>query len=250
VVTGAGRAIGRAIALRLARDGADVVLAGIVPGELQSVAAEIEQLGRRALPVTADVSREEHVQTMVRRALESLGRIDILVNNAGIIGPTASVQQVKRTDWDEVLAVNLTGAFLCAKAVLPDMIARRSGKIVNVASVAGKIAYPLRSPYAVAKWGLIGLTLTLAQEVGEHNIQVNAVCPAPVAGARMQHIMEQRAAEQGRSVEEVKRGYRELTVLKEFVTEDDVAELTAFLASPGADRITGQAIDLNYCPRF
>ncbi|HXG10267.1 MAG TPA: SDR family NAD(P)-dependent oxidoreductase [Gemmataceae bacterium] len=245
LVTGAGRAIGRAIALRLARDGADVVLAGIIEEELKSVAAEVGQLGRRALVVPADVTHEDQVRAMADRARQALGRIDILVNNAGIIGPTAPVVQVERAAWDEVLAVNLTGAFLCCKAVVPEMIARRSGKVINIASVAGKIAYALRSPYAVSKWGLIGLTLTLAKEVGEYNIQVNAVCPGPVAGARMRRVMEQRARELGQPVEEVERTYVQTTVLKRMVTEDDVAALVAFLASPQADNITGQAIDVS-----
>src|SRR5439155_17997469 len=112
---------------------------------------------------------------------------------AGIPGHTAPVARGERAAWDDVLAVNLTGAFLCAKAVLPAMIGRRSGKIINISSIAGKIGYALRSPYAVSKWGLIGFTLSLAKEAGEHNIQVNAVCPGPVKGERMQRLFEQRA---------------------------------------------------------
>src|SRR5262249_2937339 len=146
--------------------------------------------------------------------LREFGRIDVLVNNAGVIGPHAPVWQLRRADWDEVLAVNLTGAMLCCRAVLPGMIERRSGRVINIASIAGKMAYSLRSPYAVSKWGLIGLTLTLAKEVGAHDIQVNAVCPGPVAGERMRGIIARRAAEQGRPVEAVEREYLETTLLK------------------------------------
>jgi NAD(P)-dependent dehydrogenase (short-subunit alcohol dehydrogenase family) len=245
VVTGGGRALGKAIALRLARDGADLVLASPDRAALESVAVEIEAMRQRALPVVTDVTHEEQVNAMAARALGALGRIDILVNNAGIIGPTAPVVSLRRVDWDEVLAVNLTGAMLCCRAVLPDMIARRSGRIVNVASVAGKIAYSLRSPYAVSKWGLIGLTLTLAKEVGPHDIQVNAVCPGPVEGERMRAIIATRAAELGQTAEEVERSYLEAMVLKRMVSAEDVAALVAFLVSPQARNITGQALDVS-----
>ncbi len=150
-----------------------------------------------------------------------------------------------RSDWDEVLTVNLTGAWLCCQAVLPEMIARRAGKIINIASMAGKIAYPLRSPYAVSKWGLIGLTLTLAQEVGVYQIQVNAVCPGPVEGERMRRIIRDRAVALGQVPEEVERAYVEPAAMKRMVRAEDVAALVAFLASPEADNITGQAIDVS-----
>jgi NAD(P)-dependent dehydrogenase (short-subunit alcohol dehydrogenase family) len=244
LVTGGGRAIGKTIALRLARGGADVVVAGPDRAELEAAAGEIRALGRRTLAVVADVTREEQVEAMAAAAQQALGRIDVLVNNAGIIGPTAPVVSVRRADWDEVLAVNLTGAFLCCKAVLPDMIARRSGRIVNIASIAGKIAYSLRSPYAVSKWGLIGLTLTLAKEVAPHDIQVNAVCPGPVAGERMRGVIARRAAETGNSVEAVETEYVQTMALKRFVDAEDVAAAVAFLASPAGRNITGQTIDV------
>src|SRR5208337_5503661 len=211
LVTGGGRGIGRAIALRLACEGFNLVLAGPEPVELNATGAEIQSLGRRHLEVVVEVSQGDRVRALADLALDTLGRIDILVNNAAIIGPTAPVAQVPRADWDEVLAVNLTGALLCCQGVLPGMIARRSGKIVNIASVAGKIAYALRSPYAVSKWGLIGLTLTLAKELGPYNIQVNAVCPGPVEGPRMRGIIEKRAQEIGQSIAEVERFYTDAT---------------------------------------
>jgi NAD(P)-dependent dehydrogenase (short-subunit alcohol dehydrogenase family) len=244
IVTGGGRAIGKTIALRLARDGHDVVVAGPQLHELQATVAEVEALGRRALAVVTDVRYEEQVQAMATQARQHFGRIDVLVNNAGVIGPTAPVHQVQRADWDDVLAVNLTGAYLCARAVLPAMLTQRGGRIINIASIAGKIAYALRSPYAVSKWGLIGLTLTLAKEYGEHNIQVNAICPGPVAGERMRGIIRTRAAELGQTVEEVERFYVQSTLLKRMVEPDDVAAVVAFLASPEGRNITGQTIDV------
>ena len=244
IVTGGGRGIGRAIALGLARAGANVTVAGTSEDALLETSREIRELGRRALAVVADVSREEQVEAMVERALREFGRADLLVNNAGVAGPTAPAVEVSRSEWDEVLAVNLTGAFLCAKAVLPAMMARRSGKIINISSIAGKLAYALRSPYAVSKWGLVGLTLTLAQELGPYNIQVNAVCPGPVAGERMRRVIERRAEELGQPAEEVERAYVEKTALKRMVGEDEVAATVVFLASDEADAVTGQAIDV------
>jgi NAD(P)-dependent dehydrogenase (short-subunit alcohol dehydrogenase family) len=244
VVTGGGRAIGKAIALRLAREGADVALASPDREDIEAVAAEIAALGRRGLPIVADVRREDQVVAMAEQVRKSFGRIDILVNNAGITGPTAPVARVNREDWDDVLAVNLTGPYLCCKAVLPEMVARRRGKIVNIASIAGKIGYALRSPYCVSKWGLIGLTLTLAKEVGAHNIQVNAVCPGPVKGERMQRLFDQRARELGQTPAEVERSYVEETLLKRLIAPEDVAALVAFLASPEGDNITGQTLDV------
>jgi len=244
-VTGGGRGIGKTIALHLARAGAHVAVAGPEAAALSAVTAEIQALKRRSLAIVTDVRREDEVQEMVAQTRESLGPIHILVNNAAIIGPTASVDKVGREEWDDVLAVNLTGAFLCCRAVLPEMIARRSGKIINISSMAGKMAYPLRAPYATSKWGLIGLTLTLAGEVGPHQIQVNAVCPGPVAGERIRQVIHSRAAELKRKYEEIELDLVNKAALHRMVTADDVAELVAFLASPSADNITGQAIDVS-----
>lgn len=244
IVTGGGRAIGRTIALRLARAGADITVVGRGERELAATSQEIRALGRRSLAMVTDVSQEDQVNAMAKSTLQEFGRVDILVNNAGITGPTALAINISRAEWDEVLAVNLTGAFLCSRAVLPDMMNRRSGKIINIASVAGKIAYPLRSPYAVSKWGLIGLTRTLAQEVGQYNIQVNAVCPGPVAGRRMRQVIERRAQELGQPAAEVERLYTDTTAMKRMVQADDVAAMALFLASGEADNITGQAIDV------
>jgi NAD(P)-dependent dehydrogenase (short-subunit alcohol dehydrogenase family) len=245
LVTGGARGLGRVIALRLAREGADVCLAAPEADELEATAAAVRALGRRALPVRIDVTREDQVASLVGQVQQAFGQVDLLVNNAGIAGPTVPVTHVGRADWDQVLAVNLTGMFLCCKHVLPLMLARRSGKIVNISSIAGKIAYALRAPYAASKWGVIGLTLAIAKEVGEHNIQVNAVCPGPVEGERIRRVIEARAQETKQSLAEVERSYREQTLLKRLVSAEDVAALVAFLASSEADNITGQALDVS-----
>jgi NAD(P)-dependent dehydrogenase (short-subunit alcohol dehydrogenase family) len=249
VVTGGARNLGKAIALRLARDGYVVVIA--VPqaedpegAEATATLAEIMEQGGRALTAWADVRFEDQVQKLVEFALSVPGRIDVLVNNAGIAGPHAPVERVALTAWNDVLAVNLTGAFLCSRAVIPTMQQQRSGRIINIASIAGKIAYPLRSPYAVSKWGMIGLTLTLAKELGSYNVQVNAVCPGPVEGQRMRGVIEQRARETGQSIAEVERYYSDATLLKRLVDAEDVAAMVAYLASPAGKSITGQTLDV------
>lgn len=245
IVTGGGQGIGKTIALSLAREGADVLVSGRHRETLENTAREIEKLGRRSVVAVTDVSQEPQVSTMVEAALQNFGRIDILVNNAGITGPTAPITNVSRDEWDHVFAVNLTGAFLCAKAVIPHMIERRSGKIINISSIAGKLAYALRSPYAASKWGMIGLSRTLAQELGPHNIQVNAICPGPTAGDRMRGVIAGRARELDQSEAEVERLYVESTALKRMVDPDHVAAMVVLLVSNEGSSITGEAIDVS-----
>jgi NAD(P)-dependent dehydrogenase (short-subunit alcohol dehydrogenase family) len=245
LVTGGSRGVGKAIALRLAREGMVVVTCGTDPDELKQAAAEIDKTGPQCLARIADISREEQVHSLVEEARLAYGRIDVLVNNAAVIGPTAPVASVNRQEWDAVLAVNLTGAFLCCKAVLPVMMNRRSGRIINISSIAGKIGYALRSPYAVSKWGLLGLTLTLAKEVGPYNITVNAICPGPVSGPRMDNIINQRAAELGQTPAQVEKTYLQTTLLSRFVNAEHVAELVALLVSPAGDSMTGQILDIS-----
>ena len=166
------------------------------------------------------------------------------MNNSGIQGPTAVVGDIALDDWNEVMAINLTGAFLCSKAVAPMMIDHGRGRIINISSIAGRIGYPLRSPYAVSKWGLIGLTLTLAKELGGSNVTVNAICPGPVEGDRMRKVIADRAEELGQSFEEAQQEYLDTTVLGRMVTQEDVAATAAFLAGDEGANITGQAIEV------
>jgi len=231
VVTGGGRGIGKEIALALAREGADVVVSGRQRDVLEKTAAEIQALGRRAVVALADVTSESQVSEMFDSAIQAFGRVDILVNNAGIAGPTAPVTNLSREDWDEVLAVNLTGAFLCARAVIPQMVERRSGKIINISSVAGKMAYALRSPYSASKWGMLGLSASLAQELGPHNIQVNAICPG-FFPSKMTNTML------GATGKIVLEG----TPTGRLGNEEDLKGLAVLLASEASRHITGQAI--------
>jgi NAD(P)-dependent dehydrogenase (short-subunit alcohol dehydrogenase family) len=245
IVTGGGRGIGRAIALRFASEGAAVVVAGTTAESIESVAQEIRARGGRSLAVGADVSDEAQVARMVASAIDEFGGIDVLVNNAGIAGPTALVAEVSREDWDRTIAVNLTGAFLCAKHALPGMMERRGGRIINITSIAGLRAYALRSPYAASKWAMIGLTRTLAEEAGRYDITVNAIAPGPVRGPRIDSVIRNRAAAMGRPVEEVERDYVEPTALKRMADEDDIAAMAVFLASEEGRNITGETLNIS-----
>jgi len=245
IVTGGGRGIGRAIALRFAAEGAAVTLAGTGRERLESTAREIGERGGRARVTLTDVAGEAAVKAMVAATLADFGRLDILVNNAGIAGPTAAAIDVDRDEWDRTLAINLTGAFLCAKHALPHMIGRRSGRIVNIASVAGFVGYPLRSAYAASKWGMIGLTRSLALEAGPHGITVNAIAPGSTRGERMARVIRDRAAALGKTEAETEQEYLAPTALKRMVDEDEVAAAALFLASDEARGITGETISVS-----
>lgn len=245
IVTGGGGGIGRAIALRFTREGAAVLVAGPTEEKIKSVEKEISDNGGRALAVLTDVADEADVERLVAAAISGFSKIDILVNNAGIAGPTALVPNVSRQDWDRTFAVNLTGAFLCAKHVLPHLIERRSGCIINITSIAGLQAYAYRSPYCASKWGMIGLTQTLAQEGGQYGITANAIAPGPVAGPRIERVIRNRAEQMKLPYDEVVRQYVEPTALKRMVEEEDIAAMAVFLASDEGGNITGETLNIS-----
>ena len=245
IVTGGGKGIGKAIAARYAKEGAAVVVNGTDTEAIESVSAEIVAAGGRAVAFPADIADESQVEQLTARAITEFGKIDILVNNSGIMGPTAPAVNVRREDWERTLAVNLTGAFLCAKHALPDMINRRTGCVLNITSVAGLGGYPLRSPYSASKWGMIGLTKTLALEVGRYGITVNAIAPGPVRGERIDNVIRKRAEEMGRPFEDVQGEYLEMTALKRMVENEDIAAMALFLASAEGRNITGETINIS-----
>ncbi|HEY7818260.1 MAG TPA: SDR family oxidoreductase, partial [Vicinamibacteria bacterium] len=179
IVTGASRGIGRATALALARKGFSVGLAARSADALLALESEIRDMGGRALSILTDVSDEASVGAMVGTASRDLGPIDLLVNNAGTL-IRAPVTETDSAGWDHVLGVNLKGAFLCTRAVLPSMIERRRGRIVNVSSISGKLGTPLLSAYCASKWGLLGFSLAAAEELKAQGVQVFSVCPGSV----------------------------------------------------------------------
>ena len=244
LITGGGKGIGKAIALAYARDGADVIISSRTQSALEEVAAEIEAMGRRSLAIVTDISNPEQSEAMVDKALQKFDKIDILVNNAGIEGPVADVVDMDIEGWNEALAVNLTGAMLCAKYVLKkSMIPRQSGIIINITSQRGRLGVALRSAYCVSKAALINLTQALAWEVGRYGIRVNSIAPGPVFGERVERVLREAAKKMGITFEEVVEGTEALSPLKRMVKPEEVASFAVFLASDESHDITGQTIN-------
>jgi 3-oxoacyl-[acyl-carrier protein] reductase len=234
LVTGAAHGIGEAIALKLAQEGADVVVADVDLEGAQQVAQEIEGLGRKAKAIQADVSQREAVQRLVSEAVSLFGKIDILVNNAGIIRRGTFVEHSPQ-DWEKVLSVNLGGTFNCAKEVVPLMIKQGGGKIINISSVVGKMGDIASAPsYGTSKGAINTFTKSLARELAPYGINVNAVAP---------HAIETDMSREWS--EEKRRQIVEAIPLKRLGKPEEVAEAVAFLASDGAGFITGQILDVN-----
>jgi NAD(P)-dependent dehydrogenase (short-subunit alcohol dehydrogenase family) len=245
VVTGAGHGIGRATVLALARAGADVVLVDIDGVAAEGSAAAVTDIGRRAVPIVADVGDLAAIDQMVRRAVEVLGRIDILVNNAGVTR-RAHIMDLTEADWDRIMRVNAKGVFFCLQRVAREMIARRSGVIVNIASIAGKgYAGTSNAIYAASKGAVISLTRIAALQLAPHDIRVNAICPGTTVTALSEANLRVRAQQQGLSVEEMARRRNAAIPLGRPNDPDDVAALAVFLASPGARNITGQSYNVD-----
>lgn len=243
-VTGASRGIGREIALHFADAGSNVALVARSDGVEET--AELIGEESRTLAIRADVTDESAVERAVAETVETFGGLNCLVNNAGIAGPTGPVESLERSDWDETLAVKLTGAFLTTKYAVKPLCESGLGSIVNIASVAGKRPYELRVPYAVANIGLIGLTRTLAFELADDNVTVNAVCPGPVRGERLRSVIRTAAEERGLSYEAAKEQvYTDHMPLGELVEPDEVARLVVSLADGSLRHMTGQDINLS-----
>jgi NAD(P)-dependent dehydrogenase (short-subunit alcohol dehydrogenase family) len=243
IVTGGGRGLGRAIALRFAGEGAAVVVTGTGREHLDATAADIVAAGGRSLAVVADVAKESDVERMVEATHREFGHLNILVNNAGIAGPTASVAAASCEEWERTLAVNLTGAFLCAKHAIPHLVTQRNGRIINITSIAGRIGYAMRSAYAASKWGMIGLTRSLALELGEAGVTVNAIAPGAVRGERIGNVVRDRAASLGKTTDEIERDfYVAPTALKRMLDPEEIAGTALFFASDEASGITGETL--------
>jgi meso-butanediol dehydrogenase/(S,S)-butanediol dehydrogenase/diacetyl reductase len=245
IVTGAGRGIGRAIALELAGMGADVAVAELNEDSAQRTANEVQRLGRRALAVRVDVTRAEDRAAMVERTLGAFSRIDILVNNAGIYRSAATPLEITEDHWDSVLGVNARAVFFCAQAVLPTMLAARRGVIVNVASMAGKIASTTSLPYAVSKSAVISMTRSLALSYAGDGIRVNCVCPGLVETEMWAQIdREVGVGQLGKQPGEYARERMAAIPLGRPEKPEDVAGVVGFLASSKGAYMTGQAINV------
>ncbi len=234
VVTGSGRGLGKSIALKLAQMGANIVLNDIVSSDaIDSTAEEFKAAGYNVLVTKGDVRSESDVKDMVSKAVEAFASVDILVNNAGIT-KDKPMAMMSEQDWDDVLDINLKGAFFCTKTVSKTMIKKRSGKIINIASVAGVMGNPGQANYSASKAGLIGLTKSTAKELASRGITCNAVAPG-IIQSKMTDVLP----------EKVKENYLNNIPLGRFGTPDDVANVIGFLASDDSNYVTGQVINID-----
>jgi NAD(P)-dependent dehydrogenase (short-subunit alcohol dehydrogenase family) len=251
IVTGGGKGIGKAIAKAFVSEGAKVFIAATTLSKLEEAVKEFEAMGGQAKAIQTDVSDEKQVIHMVEEAVKTFGKIDILVNNSGIAGPTCKLVDLKLEDWNRVLAVDLTGYILCAREALKYMIPRKTGIIINIGAEGGRSGdgrsgQPMRMPYCCAKMGVIGMTETLAQEVGPENIRVNAISAAAVRGERLNRVMEARAKALGKTFEEVYNAGMAKYSLGRPVEEYELANVAVFLASDESSGMTGQTV-VSHC---
>ena len=244
LVTGAGQGIGKGIALSLASSGADVVVNDLNLETAEVTAAEVQDLGRRALPLQADVCHSPSVNAMVTQAVSEFGAIHILVNNAGICIP-AHITELTEDDWDRTISTNLKSCFLCTKAVVPLLIQQKWGKIVNVSSKSGKRGGLWLTAYCTTKFGIIGFTQSLAMDLAPHGINVNAICPGTVYTPLWDSTLRYKYADKlNMDVDQVRDYYTAKIPLGREIQIDEIGSVVVFLCSDDASYLTGQAINI------
>jgi NAD(P)-dependent dehydrogenase (short-subunit alcohol dehydrogenase family) len=241
LVTAGASGIGLATARAFSREGARVFICDVDRAALAAVAAPDPAVGQ----AECDVADPPAVARMFEAATAALGGLDALINNAGIAGPTGTCDSIALADWERTLAVNLTGQFLCAQRAIPLLKASGNPSIANLSSAAGRFGFPLRTPYAAAKWGVIGFTKSLSIELGGFGIRVNAICPGSVAGPRIDAVFANKAAARGVAPNIVREEALAKVSLRRMVSADDIANAIVFLASPCGANISGQAIPID-----
>jgi len=248
LVTAGGAGIGRAIARTFLDHGACVHVCDVDEKALGGLKKDLPSVTQSI----ADVSKLADVDRMFDDVKKNLGGLDVLVNNAGIAGPTAKVEDIKPEDWERCIAVDLNGMFYCTRKAMPLIKAAGGGSIINLSSTAGRLGFPLRSPYAAAKWAVVGFTKTLAAEAGPDRVRVNCIQPGMVEGDRIERVIAAKAQASGTSREEVRAKMLERISLRTTVSAQDVANTAVFLATEPGRHISGQAIsicgDLRYYP--
>ncbi len=238
IVTAAADGIGKVVAESYLAEGAQVAICDLQAERVAAMKAAHPHL----MAEVCDVAEEAALDAWLERALAALGGCDTLINNAGIAGPTGPIEAIARSDVHACLNVGLVSHFICTAKVLPGMKAQSSGLIVNISSAAGLHAFPLRTPYAATKWAVVGLSKSLAAEVGPAGIRVNAVCPGAIAGERIKRVIAARAEAEGRPIEEVRAEQAARASLRTFIPPEDIAGTIFYLESPAGYRVSGQAL--------
>ena len=247
IVVGSARGIGAAIARAFAQEGASIVLVDIeeMKPKLDEVAQEINRKGGKAIAIVADATNDAQVSEMVDETVRRWSKIDILINSAGLRGPLVPVQEITEPEWDSVLAVNLKAVFLCCRAVLKVMIKQKSGSIVSISGTAGKEGMALRGALCAAKWGLLGLTQTIAKEAGPFGIRANVICPGGVDEPDLRTMYAERAKGLGMAFQELEKNVLEQTPLRKYASHEEIAKAALFLASSDSSHTTGEALNVS-----
>ena len=238
LITAGGAGLGRVMAEAFLSAGARVHVCDTDGAALEEASAALPGLSA----TVADVSDPDQVDRLFDEAQSHLGNLDVLVNNAGIAGPTGPVEDCTPEDWRRTLAVDLDGVFYCLRRAVPLLKRQGRGSIVNISSTAGLLGFPERAPYAAAKWGVIGLTKTLAMELGPHGIRANAICPGSIEGPRIDRVIAAAAESQGVTAEAMRDTYLSHVSLRTFVKAKDIANMALFLCSDAGSKISGQAL--------
>jgi NAD(P)-dependent dehydrogenase (short-subunit alcohol dehydrogenase family) len=241
IVTAGASGIGLAISKAILDCGGTVHLCDVN----QNLLSGLDKFHPRLTTSLADVSNSSSVDKMFDEALEKLGGLDILVNNAGIAGPTKLIEEIADDEWHATVDVNLTGQFYCLRRAVPLFKKARTGSIVNLSSMAGMLGLPMRAPYVAAKWAVIGITKTLAMELGEYGIRVNAICPGSVEGDRMQRVLAAESAALNVDQKTLRHNYVKHTSMRTFVSADDIANMVVFICSDLGRHISGQALQVD-----
>jgi NAD(P)-dependent dehydrogenase (short-subunit alcohol dehydrogenase family) len=240
LITAGGAGIGRAMTDVFHKAGARVHICDVVQSSLDETV--------KAFPgvtaTVADVSSLSDVDQLFADAQSSLGGLDCMINNAGVAGPTGKIEDIDIKEWERCIAVDVNGMFYCTRLAVPLLKAAGGGSIINLSSAAGRLGFPYRTPYAAAKWGVVGFTKSLSMEVGEDKIRVNAIQPGIVEGARIDKVIEDKANAVGNSVEEQRKIALEYVSMKQMVSPYDIANMALYLASPAGATVTGQAISV------
>lgn len=240
VVTAGAQGIGLAITEAFVAAGASVHICDVNDDFLAEAKKKFPQVSQSH----TDVSKEDQVDAMFAELTARWGALDVLVNNAGIAGPTAAVEDTALADWAQTIAVNLTGPFLCTRRAVPLLKAAGGGSIVNLSSIAGRLGFPLRTPYSASKFGVIGLTETWAMELGPSRIRVNAILPGIVAGDRQERVIAAKAASYGIGHEDMRQRLLSKVSLRSMVSAQDIAHQIIFICSPAGAAISGQSLSV------